>query len=264
MEKYATIIKEKLNEGKVLCGVAVSLSDSVVSELIGISGYDFIWIEGEHSALDRKDIQQHMIAAHAGGAASLVRLVNSDPDLVKPIMDMGTDIICFPFINTVQDAQKAVAACTYPPNGIRGYNPQRASYYGNMNYFDYVKNANNETLKMMLIEQKAGYDNLEEIVKVEGIDIIALGPGDLSLDMGFSGYMNRIEIKDMISHAAEICKKYKMPFIIFPTIEKKSIEEWVNIGANMLCFAQDTTFITYVINQLLSFYNEIVPIQKQH
>ncbi|ENY8319083.1 hypothetical protein [Clostridioides difficile] len=55
-----------------------------------------------------------------------------------------------------------------------------------------------------------------------------------------------------------------MPFIIFPTIEKKSIEEWVNIGANMLCFAQDTTFITYVINQLLSFYNEIVPIQKQH
>ena len=68
----------------------------------------------------------------------------------------------------------------------------------------------------------------------------------------------------MISHAAEICKKYKMLFIIFPTIEKISIEEWVNIGANMLCFAQDTTFITYVINQLLSFYNEIVPIQKQH
>ncbi len=59
---------------------------------------------------------------------------------------------------------------------------------------------------MMLIEQKAGYDNLEEIVKVKGIDIIALGPGDLSLDMGFSGYMDRIEIKDMISHAAEICK----------------------------------------------------------
>ncbi|MDL5066739.1 hypothetical protein [Clostridioides difficile] len=98
MEKYATMIKEKLNEGKILCGVAVSLSDSVVSELIGISGYDFIWIEGEHGALDRKDIQQHMIAAHAGGAASLVRLVDNAPDLVKPIMDMGTDIICSPFL----------------------------------------------------------------------------------------------------------------------------------------------------------------------
>ncbi|WP_227862764.1 hypothetical protein [Clostridioides sp. ES-S-0049-02] len=63
MEKYATMIKENLNAGKVLCGIAVSLSDSAVSELVGLSGYDFVWIEGEHGALDRKDIQQHMIAA---------------------------------------------------------------------------------------------------------------------------------------------------------------------------------------------------------
>ncbi|WP_227823972.1 hypothetical protein [Clostridioides sp. ES-S-0005-03] len=83
MEKYATMIKENLNAGKVLCGIAVSLSDSAVSELVGLSGYDFVWIEGEHGALDRKDIQQHMIAAHAGGAASLVRLGNSDPTLVR-------------------------------------------------------------------------------------------------------------------------------------------------------------------------------------
>ncbi|WP_227823973.1 aldolase/citrate lyase family protein [Clostridioides sp. ES-S-0005-03] len=81
---------------------------------------------------------------------------------------MGTDIIGFPFINTVQDAQKAVSVCTYPPKGIRGCNPQRASYYERMNYLNYIKNADKETLKMMLIEQKSGYDNLEEIVQVDG------------------------------------------------------------------------------------------------
>lgn len=264
MKKYATMIKENLNAGKVLCGIAVSLSDSAVSELVGLSGYDFVWIEGEHGALDRKDIQQHMIAAHAGGAASLVRLGNSDPALVRAIMDMGTDIIGFPFINTVQDAQKAVSFCTYPPKGIRGCNPQRASYYGRMNYLDYIKNADKETLKMMLIEQKSGYDNLEDIIQVDGVDIIALGPGDLSLDLGFAGDMDRPEIKNMITHAAEICKKYKMPFIVFPTIEKTSVETWVNIGANMLCFAQDTTFITSAINQLWSFYDEVVPVEKRH
>nr|UWI48470.1 aldolase/citrate lyase family protein [Clostridioides difficile] len=264
MEKYATMIKENLNVGKVLCGIAVSLSDSAVSELVGLSGYDFVWIEGEHGALDRKDIQQHMIAAHAGGAASLVRLGNSDPALVRAIMDMGTDIIGFPFINTVQDVQKSVSACTYPPKGIRGCNPQRASHYGRMNYLDYIKNADKETLKMMLIEQKTGYDNLEEIVQVDGVDIIALGPGDLSLDIGFAGDMNRPEIKNMITNAAEICKKYKMPFIVFPTIEKTSVETWINIGASMLCFAQDTTFITSTINQLWSFYDEVVPVEKRH
>lgn len=160
---------------------------------------------------------------------------------------MGTDIIGFPFINTVLYAEKAVSTCTYHPNGIRECNPQRASYYGNMNYLDYIKNANNEILKIMLLEQKAGYNNIEEIVKVKGVDIIALNPGDLSLDMVFYGHMNKVEIRDMISQAAEICKKYAMPFVTLPLTEKKSIETWVNIGADMLCFAQDTTFITYII-----------------
>lgn len=149
-------------------------------------------------------------------------------------------------------------------DSIRRYNTQRALYYGNMSYLDYVRNANNETLKIMLVEQRAGYDNIEEIVQVKGIDIIALCPGDLSLNVEFSRDMNRIEIKDMISQAVEVCKKYNMPFITFPSIEKKSIEIWINTIANMLCFAQDISSTTYVIKQLLPFYDEIVPDKKRH
>lgn len=264
MQQYADMIRKKLKDRKVLCGIAVSLSDSAVSELVGLSGYDFVWIEGEHAALDRKDIQQHMIAAHAGGAAALVRLVNHDPALVKPIMDMGPDIICFPTINTVEDAKHVVAACEYPPKGVRGCNPQRASYYGRMNYVEYVQNAPKETLKMIVIEQQEGYKNLAQIVQVPGIDIIALGPGDLSLDMGFSGNMKRREIKEQISHAASICRSFKKPFVGFPSIEKSSVKEWVDMGANMLVFAQDTTFITHAIQQLWDFYDEIVPENKRH
>ncbi|MDD3361792.1 MAG: aldolase/citrate lyase family protein [Hespellia sp.] len=264
MEKYAKAIKENLEKGKVLCGIAVSLSDPAVSELVGLSGYDFVWIEGEHGALDRKDIQQHMIGAHAGGAAALVRLVNSEPSLVRPVMDMGPDIIGFPFINSAEDAIKAVAACTYPPKGVRGCNPQRASYYGKMDYKSYVKNAENETLKMMLIEQQQGYTNIEEIVQVEGVDIIALGPGDLSLDMGFGGDMARPEIHKMISHAAEVCRRYNKPFIAFPSIETESVKVWTDMGANVLCFAQDTSFITTAISKLWPIYNKIVPLSRQH
>lgn len=133
-----------------------------------------------------------------------------------------------------------------------------------MSYLDYVRNANNETLKIMLVEQRAGYDNIEEIVQIKGIDIIALCPGDLFLNVEFSRDMNRIEIKDMISQAVEVCKKYNMPFITFPSIEKKSIEIWINTIANMLYFAQDISSITYVIKQLLPFYDEIVPDKKRH
>ncbi len=205
-----------------------------------------------------------MIGAHAGGAAALVRLVNSDAALVRPIMDMGPDIIGFPFINSAEDALKAVAACTYPPKGIRGCNPQRASYYGQMDYVRYVQNAANETLKMMLIEQRQGYANIEDIVKVDGVDIVALGPGDLSLDMGFGGDMAQPEIKEMIANAAAVCRKYHKPFIVFPSIEQSSIQSWLTIGANAFCFAQDTTFITAAITSLWPIYNALVPPEKRH
>lgn len=264
MEKYAQKIKENVQNGKVLCGIAVSLSDPAVSELVGLCGYDFVWIEGEHGALGKKDIQNHMIAAHAGGAAALVRLTSHEPTLVKPVLDMGADIICFPVINTVDDAKAVVSACEYPPKGVRGCNPQRASYYGRMNYVEYVKNAEKETLKMIVIEQQEGYKNLEKIVQVPGIDIIALGPGDLSLDMGFGGDMERREIKELISNATTICKKYNKPFVVFPAMEKNSVKTWVDKGASMLVFSQDTTFITQSINQLWNFYDKIVPQNRQH
>lgn len=174
-----------------------------------------------------------------------------------------SNIIGFPFINDAKDARRAVAACTYPPKGIRGCNPQRASYYGRMSYLDYVKNARNETLVMALIEQKSGYDNIEEIVQVEGIDMVALGPGDLSLDLGYGKDMTRPELYSMISNAAKICKQFHMPFFAFPAIEAGSVKTWTDIGADLLCFAQDTTFLTSAINQLWPIYEKVVVVPKE-
>lgn len=253
MKQYAQKILDNMKTGRLIRGINITLADSIVSELAGLSGCDFVWIEGEQAAFDRQQLQKHMIAAHAGGAAALVRLGSCDPSLARAVMDMGPDIIGFPFINSAEDARYAVSLCTYPPKGIRGFNPQRACYYGNMSYTDYVRNSREETLVMAVIEQQKGFEQIEEIVQTEGLDLVALGPGDLSLDMGLEGDMGHPKVQELIAHAAAVCKKYQKPFIAFPAADSSSIKTWRETGASALCFMQDTTFITNAIKQILTF-----------
>ena len=252
---YLDKLTEKMKKGKIVCGVCVSLNDPAVSELVGMAGYDFVWIEGEHGAMGRAEMQNLMIGAHAGGAAAMIRLPYSDAALVRPVMDMGPDIIGFPFINTAEDAKKAVAACTYPPRGVRGWNPQRAGHYGQIGQANYVDIADKETLKMMIIEQEEGFRNIEEIVQVEGVDMVVLGPGDLSVGMGLGGRQDDPRIKEYMDNAAAICVKYKMPFLAWPAMQKEALKQWADKGASMFGFPQDSFFISQAIMRLWPEYD---------
>ena len=251
-------LKTNLEANKVVCGVVVSLADPAVSELVGLAGYDFVWIEGEHGALDRREIQMHMIGAHAGGAAAFVRSTGRDPELVRPILDMGPDVMVFPLINTAQDAREAVAACQYPPKGLRGFNPQRAGHYGQMGQSNYVRQAEELTMKTMIIEQLEGFRNIAEIIAVDGVDLICLGPGDLSVDMGFYGDADEQVLK-VVFEAAEVCRQAGMPFMVWPSIDGQNISMWEKTGASIFGFSQDTAFISQAILSMWKHYNKAVP-----
>lgn len=252
---YLDKLTKKMKKGKIVCGVCVGLNDPAVSELVGMAGYDFVWIEGEHGAMGRAEMQNLMIGAHAGGAAAMIRLPYSDAALVRPIMDMGPDIIGFPFINTAEDAKKAVAACTYPPKGVRGWNPQRAGHYGQIGQANYVDIADKETLKMMIIEQEEGFRNIEQIVQVEGVDMVVLGPGDLSVGMGLGGRQDDPRIREYMDNAAAVCVKYKMPFLAWPAMQKDALKAWADKGASMFGFPQDSFFISQAIMKLWPEYD---------
>ncbi len=262
MQKYVEMIKNKIDSGRIACGVCVALTDPAVSELVGLAGYDFVWIEGEHGAMGRTEMQNLMIGAHAGGAAAMIRLPYSDYTLVRPIMDMGPDIIGFPFINTVEDAKKAVASCTYPPKGMRGWNPQRAGNYGQIGQANYVDNEGKETLKMMIVEQEEGFRNIEQIVQVEGVDIIVLGPGDLSVGMGLHGRQDDPRIKNYMDNAAQVCVKHHMPFLAWPAMQAEALKEWSDKGASMFGFPQDSFFISQAIMKLWPEYDKVIPAAK--
>jgi len=109
-------IKEKIKEKELVIGTILESNDNCIAELMGKVGFDFVWIDGEHGPLDKKEILYHIMAAQGAGLAAFVRVAWNDPVLVKPILDMGADGIIFPFIRNAEDAEKAVNSCLYPPS----------------------------------------------------------------------------------------------------------------------------------------------------
>ena len=177
-------IKEKIRRGQSVIGVFVLLADSSVSEIVGYSGCDFVWIDSEHGMMDRREIYHHVLAAQAAGACAFVRVPGVEYYQVKNTLDMGSDGVIFPFVNTAEIARQAVEACTYPADGgKRGIGPLRAIRYGLDNEAEYLKEARDEVWKIFQIESMEAVNNIEEIAAVPGYQSLFVGPADLGMSM---------------------------------------------------------------------------------
>jgi 2-dehydro-3-deoxyglucarate aldolase/4-hydroxy-2-oxoheptanedioate aldolase len=185
-------------------------------------------------------INLNVMAVRGRGSAPFVRILWNDPVRVKPILEMGPAGIIFPFIKTVEEAEMAVSSCRYPPDGIRGFGPRRANDYGNMEINDYLKISRKEPLIILQIEHIKGLENLEDIVRVDGVDMIAVGPSDLSGSMGLLGQLENPEVSKSFDKIAEICRNNGMKF--FPATgygSVKGLTDWVKRGACMLALDWD-------------------------
>lgn len=251
-------IRKKIQEGQIVTGYTATSSDPAICELIGLAGCDYVWFEAEHGALGLTELQRMMIGARAGGAASFVRVVDKDPRFTRPILDMGPDAIIFPFINTPEDARDAIAASTYPPDGVRGFNPQRASNYGQISYSDFPDSAANDIWRVMIIERKEGIQNIERIAQVEGVDALVMGPGDLSLDMGLAGELDHPDIEAALRHAAAVCRRYGKPFVVYPWDSLKEMKMWLGEGASIFNFGYDFPDLSKVLANRLSILRQAV------
>ena len=224
-------ITEKMKRGKPVVGVFVLLADASVSEIIGYSGCDFVWIDSEHGMMDRREIYHHVLAAQSAGACAFVRVPGVEYYQIKNTLDMGPDGIIFPFVNTPEIARQAVEACTYPADGgKRGIGPLRAIHYGLENEAEYLKIAK---------------DDLEEIAKVPGYHSLFVGPADLGMSMtGIAPKDKPALIADVQRRAAKAAAangKY-CGSCAGPT--KASCAELLGRGVQWLTIAQDARILS--------------------
>lgn len=236
-------IKEKIKNKIPVIGTAVGINDSSITELLCDIGFDFIWIDTEHTPLDKKDVHFHIMAARGTGSATFVRIAWNDPVLVKPILEMDPSGIIFPFIKTASEARKAVSSCLYPPKGIRGFGPRRSIKYGITDISKYLEIADSKIWKIMQIEHIEAVENLEEILNVDGVDAVMIGPNDLAASLGYIGQNNHIEVKKVMDIAAKKIVKSGKPFGISIGYDPKIMKEWIERGVNYIEVGCDTAFI---------------------
>jgi len=257
MSRAQDLLAKMKSEPPVI-GTHVNSSDFSISEQMGVLGFEFVWIEGEHSPLDKQNILGHIIACKAGNTASFVRIPWNDPVLAKPVLEMGPDGIVFPFICSAKEARAAVAACQYPPKGIRGYGPKRANRYGAMPSSEYLESVDASFLKIMQIEHIDAVDNLEEILAVEGIDTIVAGPNDLSGSLGFLGQTRHPEVLKQLDRIAEKCNKAGIPFgVSAGAMDKITISEWLDRGVSWISAGNEACFILQAGSETIKRIKEI-------
>ena len=178
-------VKRMLKEGKKTAGAWLQIASPFTAEIMSQAGFDWLIIDMEHGPGDILTLISQLQAMNGTGVVPLVRAPWNDFVAIKRILDAGVYGILFPYVNTKAEAEAAVRACKYPPEGIRGVaGSPRAAGYG-QNPKEYLTRANNEILIITAVETPEAVANLDEILAVEGLDGIFIGPMDLAASMGY-------------------------------------------------------------------------------
>ncbi len=204
MENNLQYFLEKLRRGETPLGLVVTSSDPAVSELAAACGMDFIWIDGEHSPMTIHDIFHHILSVKGTRCAPFVRVGGNLPHLLKPVLDLHPAGVIIPMIKTAEDAREAVRNCRYPEfGGERGYSLRRGNDYGKIPLSQYLSESRTSPHVILQIEHREAVKHLKEILSVEGIGSICIGPFDLSSSYGKVGQWDDPEIIQAIDTIRE-------------------------------------------------------------
>jgi 4-hydroxy-2-oxoheptanedioate aldolase len=202
------VLKDRMGAGEPVFGLAHALANPSVAEMIGMAGFDFVLIDGEHGTGDHQTHLRCLQAVAGTSAQALLRVDSNDSVVIKRALDLGVDGIMVPNVATAEEARAVVASCRYPPSGIRGYAASgvRASDYG-FQAARYLKDYAAELLIAVMIESREGAANVKSIAAVEGIDVIQVGANDLSYDLGVPEQFDHPSLLTAVAHIEDAAKR---------------------------------------------------------
>jgi 4-hydroxy-2-oxoheptanedioate aldolase len=202
--------KHAIAQLKPQIGLWTSLTSAISAELLSHSGFDWMLLDMEHSPNDMLSLVGQLQGMAGGTATPIVRVPWNDSVVVKRALDIGAQTILFPYVQTADEARKAVAATRYPPSGIRGVaGSTRAAGYGRIK--DYLKRADQEMCVLVQVENRVGLDNIDAIAAVDGVDGVFIGPNDLAASLGHLGDIAHPDVQAAINGALAALKAKNKP-----------------------------------------------------
>jgi 2-keto-3-deoxy-L-rhamnonate aldolase RhmA len=233
-----SVLKTGLAIGTPQMGVWLNLGSAVSAEIASLAGYDWLLIDLEHGSGDYRDLSQQLWAAQAGDASAIVRVTALSAPDIKRVLDLGPHGVMLPNIETVEQAVSAVEAVRIPPLGLRGAaTSTRASLYG-YGYEAYISEANSSILLAVQIESVTGLANAAEIAAVEGIDVLFVGPLDLSISMGIQEPQQDQRFRDALLSVVQAANRSNKAAGILARNEAEA-ELYLTMGFRLLASGSD-------------------------
>ena len=237
------ILKNKLNNNELTIGSWITIGHPSIPEILSNSSFDWLTIDMEHNSIDNSMMQNLISVIQSKDIAALVRVSKNEEVAIKHALDAGADGIIVPMVKNKDDARKAIEYAKYPPLGKRGVGLSRAQNYG-FSFDDYKEWQANNLVVIAQIEHIDGVNNLKEIIEVEGIDAIIIGPYDLSGSLGYPGDFSKPELQMALNNVIKICKISNFPLgyhIVDPDPELVKLK--IKEGYNFIAFSTDFYFI---------------------
>ena len=255
---FENVLKQKLKDGKKTAGAWAHLSSAISAEIMSSAGFDWLIIDMEHGPSDIPALIAQLQAMKGSGTVPIVRAPWNDFVIIKRILDAGAYGLLIPYVNTKEEAEAAVRACKYPPEGIRGIaGSTRAARFG-QNSMDYFANANREILVITQVETRNAVNNIDEIIGVEGIDGIFIGPMDLATSMGHLHNPSVDEVQSAISTVLEKVSKTDK-FLGTISLNWDQAKQYYNRGFQMVSIMGDGTGLAAMAAERMGVFQKAFP-----
>lgn len=252
------LLKKALANQSTSIGSWVTIGNASIIEIMAKADFDWLTIDMEHTSIDFNEGESLIRTIQAHDIPALVRVGKNEELGIKRVLDAGADGIIIPMVNTKQDAIKGLNYCYYPPKGSRGVGLNRAQGYGlNAGFKDYIDWQTEDLVVIIQIEHINGVKNIDEILSIEGIDGVIIGPYDLSSSLGYAGQFDHPEVLEAIAKVKLACKTRKVSLgfhVIDPDYEKAKLK--LEQGYNFIALSTDFLFLgTKAINEMTYLRN---------
>jgi 2-keto-3-deoxy-L-rhamnonate aldolase RhmA len=242
-------LKARLRAGEVLCGTILSLGPTEVADLLAGAGFDWLFVDAEHGALQPRDVLL-ILQAVAGRTPCLVRVPALDEAWIKRVLDAGADGIIVPQVSSADEAERAVRSAHFPPRGRRGLGTARANRYG-LDLAGYLDRAAERVMVVVQAETRAAVDNIDAIARVPDLDAVFVGPFDLSASLGHPGELEHPEVRGAIARVSEACHRAGIRTGIF-ALEARGLAGRPAEGFTLLAAGVDTALLGSAAEALAS------------
>ncbi|MFI4911825.1 MAG: HpcH/HpaI aldolase/citrate lyase family protein [Sedimentisphaeraceae bacterium JB056] len=236
-------VRQALLERKVTLGTWIQIGHPAVSETLCNTAYDWIAADGEHTDITIDSFSNIMRGMYGRGPVPLIRVRENDTLVIRQALDMGAMGVIVPLVSTPEQARKAVSAAKYPPQGERGFCFSRMNDYGEK-FNEYLTTANDDIAVVVMIESKEAIENIDEILAVDGVDGVFIGPYDLSGSYNIPGQTSHPLVNEGCRKVLDACKRAGKSaglHVVIPTDE--SIKKAISDGFTFIAIGVDTVFI---------------------